>query len=197
MARDFDIPSRVLPLANRLLPRYVYTPDPSDESSYVSYLGTPVWSPLEFLKTSGTSLDNSRGVGEANGNSEVFLRVDTTLITVSQPKIIVKTPIAGRNGTVKEYISDDDFMIEIAGAIVSPYPNVFPREEVSLLLELLSLPKQIPIACEFLQLFGIDSIVVEDKRVSQRMGSRNEVPFSIYAISDLAEEIILNPNNEV
>jgi|ADGO01.1.fsa_nt_gi hypothetical protein len=201
MAIDFNIPSRGLPLTNRLVDRYNITPEDKDETKYQSYLGTPVYSPLEFLRTSGTSLDNSLNVGGSIGDNDVLLRVDTVLITVNQVKNIVKTPIAGRNGTVKEYISDGDFIIDIRGAIVSEYPLVFPRFQVDLLIELLSLQKQIPVACEFLSFFGIDketpgvaSIVVESYTVSQKLGSRNEVPFEIQAISDLPEEIVLNPN---
>jgi len=191
---EYDIPSRVIPLANRLIPRYFFNEDPTEETDFRSYLGTPVYSPLEFLKTSGTSLDNSLAVGESNGNSQVLLRIDTVLIAVSQTKNIVKTPIMGRKGTIKEYISDGDFMIDIRGMIVSPYPQYFPKDEVSLLNELLSLSKAIPVACDFLQLFGIESMVVEDFFISQKLGSRNEVPFEILALSDLAEEIILNSN---
>lgn len=195
--REFDIPSRVVPIINRLVPRYNFTPDPVDETTYKSYLGTPVWSPLEFLKTAGTSLDNSLNVGEANGNSEVLLRIDTALISVSQSRNIVKTPITGRKGTVKEYISDGDFMIDIRGVIISQFPMVYPREEVAIFMELLGLPKQIPVASEFLQLFGIDSIVIDSYDIAEKLGSRNEVPFQIQALSDLAEEIILNPNDGV
>jgi hypothetical protein len=195
MAVDFQIPSLAAQGLNRIIPRYAITPEPADETNYVSYLGTPVWSPLEFLKTSGTSLDNSLGVGEAKGNSEVLLRIDTVLMSVSQSKNIVKTPIQGRDGTIKEYISDGDFVIDIRGAIVSPYQSVYPKEDVSILEELLRLKKQIPVASEFLQLFGIDAIVAESYTISQKLGSRNEVLFEIQALSDLAEEITLNPND--
>lgn len=191
-------PSPVVAITDRLVPRYNFTPDPDpDSTDFRSYLGTPVYSPLEFLKTSGTSLDNSLGVGEAKGNSDVFLRVDTVLFVVSQSKNIVKTPIMGRNGTVKEYISEGDYMIDIRGVIVGQYPEIFPRDEVRLLNELLSLPKAIPVACEFLQIFGIDSLVVEGFTIAQKLGSRNEVPFEIQALSDLAEEITLNPNDQI
>lgn len=191
------VPSQVLGALNRLVPHYHIEPEPVDEVDYYSYLGTPVYSPLEFLKTSGTSADNSRGVGERDGNSDVLLRIDTALITVELPKNIVKTQIQGRNGTVKEYIGEDDFQIHITGIIVSPYPSVYPRDEVNMLTELCRLPKQIPVASEFLQFFGIDSIVVEHFRIGQRMGSRNEVPFDVYAISDMAEELQLNPNESL
>lgn len=192
--KDIDIPSRVIPLANRLIPRYFYTPDPEDTTDYRSYLGTPVWSPLEFLDVTGTSRDNS--LTPASGPGNVMLRIDTVLMTINQPKNIVKTPIAGRNGTVKEYISMGDFALDIRGAIVSQYPLVYPKEDVSLFIELMNLPKQLPVASDFLNLFGIEAIVVESYSIAEKLGSRNEVPFEIQAVSDLAEEIILNPNSE-
>lgn len=178
---------------NRIIPWYGdIQAEPFDEANFTSYLGTPVWSPLEFLKVSGTSLDNSRDVGAQNGNSQTLLRVDTVLITVTQTRNIVKTPIQGRNGTVKEYISEGDYEINVKGVIISPYPMVYPREEVQLLIELLSLNKQIPVANDFLQLFSIDSIVIETKDIAQKLGSRNEVPFEFNAVSDFAEEILLS-----
>jgi hypothetical protein len=199
MARNFDIPSRVVPLANRLIPRYFIEPEPSDDPipDYLSMLGTPVYANLQFLKTSGTSADNSLGVGEQNGNSEVLLTIDTVMMNVNQSKNIVRTPIAGRDGTVKEYISDGDFDISISGRLVTPYANVYPREEVNILFELLSLKKQIPVASDFLLLFNIDSIVVLNYTITEVEGSRNQVEFSINALSDKAEEIILNPNNNL
>jgi hypothetical protein len=196
---DFNIPPRIASGVNRLLPHYIITPDPADETPYRSYLGTPVWSPLEFIGTSGTSKDNSTGVGGAIGKREgqVWLRIDNCLMTVTQDKIITRTQVPGRRGTVKEYIGEDDFNINIRGSIVSEYPLIYPREEVSLLIEFLRLPKQLPIASEFLQLFDIHSFVVDSYTVAEKLGSRNEVPFEIHALSDWAEEIILNPNSEL
>lgn len=190
---DFDIPSRVVPLVNRILPRYNIVPEPSDDNQYVSYLGTPVHSNLEFLKTSGTSLDNSLNVGAQNGNSEVLLTIDTVLFTVTGTKNVIKTAIQGRKGTVKEYISQGDYIINVKGAIVSPYLNVFPEQEVRLLIELLELEKPIPVASKFLDLFGISNIVVDPEFViSEKLGSRNEVPFEFNAVSDNPDEFELS-----
>lgn len=176
----------------RLIPWYgEIQQEPFDEAEFTSYLGTPVWSPLEFLRTSGTSFDNSLDVGEQRGNSETMLRIDTCLITIDQPRNIVKTPIQGRNGTVKEYISDGDFMVNIKGVIISPYPMLYPEDDVKLFIELMGLPKQIPVASKFLQLFSITDIVIENYNIAEKLGSRNEVPFEITACSDKAEEILL------
>lgn len=189
----FDIPSRVVPLAYRLIPHYHIDPEPSDENEFVSVLGTPVYSNLEFMKVSGTSLDNSIGVGLQNGNSDVFIKIDTVLFTVTGSKNIIKTPIVGRRGTVKEYVSMGDYQINVKGAIVSPYLNVYPEDEVRLLIELLELPKAIPIASKFLDMFNITSFVVDPEfTISEKLGSRNEVPFEFNAVSDFPDDFELS-----
>lgn len=197
--REFDLQSRIVPATNRLVPRYAGPPEPSDSPlpEYLSMLGTFVYSSFQFLRTSGTSFDNSLNVGEVKKDSGVFLTIDTVLISVSQSKNIAKTPILGRNGTIKEYISEGDYYIDIRGMIVTEHPLQYPREQVSLLNELLSLPKAIPVASDFLNIFGIDTIAVEYFMISEKLGSRNEVPFEIQAVSDYAEEITLNPNDQV
>src|SRR5690349_14410320 len=185
--------SNVVPVTDRLIPRYNIPAGPlPDDTDFVSQLGLPVWSPLEFLATSGTSLDNA--LSPAGG---VLLRVDTCLITVELPKIIQRTNIPGRSGSIKEYIGNDDFMINIDAMIVSPSNGVFPEADVKTLIELIDLNKQIPVSSEFLRRFGIDVIVVTDFRLSQKMGYRNEVPFIIQAFSDLPENIVIDASDEV
>jgi hypothetical protein len=197
MASSFAI-SVGAQVLNRLIPWYGdIQAEPSDEAPFTSMLGTPVFAPLEFLKVSGTSLDNTQDVGGQNGNSQTFLRIDTCLITVNQTRNIIKTPIQGRNGTIKEYISDGDFELNIKGVIISPYMLQYPADEVSIFIELMGLQKQIPVASEFLQRFGIDAIVIDSYNIGERLGSRNEVPFEINASSDFAEEIVLTRKDEL
>lgn len=193
MRLPFNFSDRAPEIINRLIPRYNnITPEESDGAIGISYLGTHVYSNLEFLKISGTSLDSAKSIGSSDGNSEVMLRVDTVLMAVTQTKIIIRTEIQGRKGTVKEYISDGDYMINIRGAIMSEFPNVYPREQIELLIELLTLSKAIPVASGFLDLFSITDIVVENFSVAEKMGSRNEVPFEINALSDEPIEFALN-----
>jgi len=90
--KDILIPNRP-ELINRLIPRYDITPEPTDDQIAQSYLGTPVYSNLEFLKVSGTSRDNSIDVNGQDNGAEVMLRVDTVIIEVMQTKNIVITPI--------------------------------------------------------------------------------------------------------
>ena len=183
MAREFTIPPPnpigTIGLAAR---KINFTPDPADDPIATTYLSTPVYSNLVFLPT---------------GDIQDQLRIDTVLIVVDQTKNIVKTPIQGRNGTVKEYISDGDYMVNIQGMIVSPYPLVFPKEELDLLIKFCLVGEQIPVTSFFLDMFGITDIVIETYKVSEKRGSRNEVPFEINASSDRPIEFQLNPNRGV
>ena len=194
---SFDIISRAVPLAYRLIPHYSIEPEDSDTAQFTSDLGTPVYSTLEFLKVSGTSLDNSLGVG-GQAPSEIFLRIDTVLITVTGSKNIIKTPIVGRRGTVKEYISMGDYQINVKGAIFpdqtkTSNANVYPRDRVDLLIQLLTLPKPLPIACDFLGQFDINFLIVDPEfTISEKVGSRNEVPFEFNAISDFPDDFELS-----
>jgi len=203
--KPLNLSDRTPEIANRLIQRYNIDPEPSDEQIYQSQLGTPIYSTLEFRRVSGTSKDNSQGVNGVNGGNDIMLRIDTALMVVTQTKNIVITPIQGQQvglqgttgrkriySTVKEYISGGDYMINIRGAIISPYSNVYPSDEVSLFTELMNLPTPLPIACNFLDLFSISDIVIDNFSVFEKMGSRNEVPFEINALSDEGVEFKLN-----
>lgn len=194
MSRSFTTPPpRVSALD--LIPKFIsLRAEPEDDPIGVTYLGTPVYSNLIFL-AEGANIGNPTTLNPDEGKRD--LRIDTVLMTVDQTKNIVKTAIQGRNGTVKEYISDGDYMINIKGAIVSPYPLQYPQDDVDLLIRYMKVNTQIGVASFFLQLFGISDIVIEKYRIAEKLGSRNEVPFEIDAISDTPLEFQLNPNNGV
>ena len=176
---------------NRILPRYNIEPEPGDSYDLVSQLGTPVYSNLQFKKVSGTSLDNTLDVGGQKPDSEVILRIDTVLITVTLVNDIIKTPIQGGR-PVLEYIGQDNYMISIQGEIVGPYMNQFPHDDLSLLVELCNLKKTLPIASNFLSVFSIDYIAIERATFGEKPGSRNEIPFQIDCMSDYPLEFKLN-----
>lgn len=190
MIKNFIIPPQP-PLNNDLIPRYFYSPDPEDEPIYTSYLGTPVYSNLIF-SSDGVDVGNPTSLDPDNGKQD--LRIDTVLFDVSMTKNIKVTDIQGRNGTIKEYISDGDYMINIKGAIVSPYPLVFPKEDVDLLIRYSKVSTEIKVFSFFLDLFSITDIVIKEFKLSEKLGHRNQVDFEINALSDRAIEFRLNPN---
>lgn len=158
--------------------------DTADEELYRSSLGTPVFANVEFLQ--GQYETNTTGVFNQFGP----LRYEAVLMTVSQAKNIEKTKIQGRNGTVKEYIGDDDYAITINGIITGPNGH-YPIDEVAELKKVLDAPIAIDVASRYLQNLGIHSIVVESYDIEQKEGGYSYQTFSLSCVSDIPQELRL------
>jgi len=148
-----------------------------DERVATSMLGTPVYSDLNIQ--GGSYTDN-------DGNTITFpaVQLDTILFVVTQSKNIVITNVQGRNGSIKEYISDDDYNITISGTIIGSN-NVYPKDDVLGLKKVLDAPISLNVNSWFLNQFGVHGIVVKDYNFPQVAGRNSQQEFTISAISDL------------
>lgn len=138
-------------------------------------------------------------VGVSNLGNLVFsniiiegLKIDEALISVSNDKNIIVTDIAGRNGSVKEYINRGDYQININGFIVAPFGNVFPIARVRELRRICELEREISISGAFLNHFNITTVVVDDWAISEEGGTHNSIPFSLSLLSETPIEIKVN-----
>jgi hypothetical protein len=155
------------------IPPYV-----TDEKVGNSYLGTPVMDNLKFNDGTYTDLDD-------NEISYQGITINTVVFEVTKVRNVVKTKIQGRNGTVKEYVSDGDFQITCRG-MLSNKDNVFPQDQAKVLREIFEVPQQLPIVSLFLNnVFDIFNIVIETWSMPFVEGKRNEIPFSFIAVSDV------------
>ena len=98
--------------------------------------------------------------------------------------------VTGLNGTIKTYVSDGDFDIRMRGMLIADNPNDYPIEEVKQLTELLKQPLSIEVVCDYLQLFGIYNLVIQDYNFPQSEGTQNTQVFEINALSDAPIELI-------
>lgn len=157
----------------------------TDKSELTSMLGTEVLDTLEFDADS-----------DERGNRYNGLRIDAVLLTVSQTKNIVKTSIQGRNGTVKEYISDGDYMITVTGVIIGEslksgdsfsmkdIGNRYPEKDVEELKQIMIIDDTVKVTSKFLNRFGIENVVIESYRFEQIAGMYNTQAFEIQMLSD-------------
>lgn len=152
-----------------------------DKPLYLSDIGTPVLCNLEIQNGEWT---DSAGVR----HEWPYTIFDTVLITVDQPKNIIKTAIQGRNGTVKEYISDGDYSINIKALIIGPL-GVMPLQEVSDLKKVLDAPMSLAVNSRFLQNLGIDNLVVDRYSFPQVEGGYHYQAVEINCSSDLPIEL--------
>lgn len=140
-----------------------------------SRLGTLIYESLELYDDS---------------DSLIYTFPDAVLIDVSDlPKNIVKTPIQGRNGTVKEYIGLSDWNINIMGALINPSSKDYPEDLVSDLTRVYELNTALKIQGSNLCALGIHSIVLEDLKFTRKPGYPSTAYFTIKACSDEPVEL--------
>lgn len=159
------------------------TPYEKDEArgGVSKMLGAPVFSDLNI--SAGSYVNN-------DGNTINYnqIKIDTVLFDVRQSKNLVFTPIQGKNSMVKEYISDQDYQINIIGVLAAPNGQ-FPFQDMADLIKVLQAPVPLIINSWYLQLFGIYNIVVTDYDMNMRAGYYSQQAFSITAVSDQPVEL--------
>lgn len=114
---------------------------------------------------------------------------------VSRERHIVSTALTGRDGTVKEYINEGDWAVNLVvgvqptedGEILDEYPAEALRE----LRKILDVKAAIEVQSEFLAVFDITRIVIKSYAATQ-MTEANYQGLSISAVSDEDYEIFSN-----
>lgn len=183
-----------------------------DESDKTSFLGTPVFSNLELLPGKFTPY------GETTAINYEGLRIDTVLFTVTQQKNIIQTPIVGRQGTIKEYIADGDFVITCEGIIIGetvegaaqketgdagagdagesgpilkkqPIGNRYPDRDVNRFVKLMEVPEALKFRAPFLERFGSFDLVVDSYDLPESRGASNYQVFVLRLLSDTPIEL--------
>ncbi len=151
-----------------------------DTPLYKSALGTSVFS--NFNVQAGTYTKN----GQNYSFDEI--KFDTVLFEVSMAKNIISTAIQGRDGKIKEYISDDDYSISIKGVMTAPN-NTFPLDDFISMIKIVKAPVPLKVNSWWLEKFGIYNIVIMSYNFNQRAGRFSEQSFEITALSDTPIEL--------
>ena len=148
-------------------------------SLIANYRGQEIWLPIKFFE-----LDVAKfGVSE--------LLLPYSVIKVAAKKTIIKTPLAERQGSVKEQYSVEDLDISIKGFVTGldasgVYP-IFPEEEIKLLKDLFMLNESIKLDNALTNIFiGTDHrVIIESIEFPEVEGGRkNFRPFSMKLESD-------------
>lgn len=158
-----------------------------------SLFGTPVFSNFEIKAGEYTDLE---------GNVIQFegIRIDNIMFDVAQERNIVRTQISGRNGTIKQFISDGDLVINCSGELTGrtiqensgfslSWLIGAPEEEVRKLKAIASVPREIEVISEFLDFFNVTTVVISQPSFSQKEGSREGILFQMQMYSDTPIEL--------
>lgn len=182
----FFAKGKVVSIVKTGIARANITEGTTDVALYRSDLNTPVYDRLTIGDSAATYIDV-----EGNIIPQPQISIDTVLMEVSQTRNIVRTALQGRNGTIKQWVSDGDFEVRVTGKIVDP-DNNYPLQQVKDLKELISIPDAVKIRSDFLnQIFGIQNVVLTEPSWAQTEGVRNEQAFSFLMIEDKPLEIVV------
>lgn len=153
-----------------------------------NWMGLPVFDTVTFDEVHYETLDGKpRAVDK--------LQLINCMHVVNMVKNVIKTPIPGAEGTVKEFIGLSDYSITLSGFLVSQYANVPPELEMKELYEFCKAPVPIPVYSNFLAFFEVFSIVIDgEPTFTQLEGIRNAIQFTINCVSDKDFAIEYNQN---
>ena len=123
------------------------------------------------------------------------LEITDAVAAVNRERRIVCTDLVGRDGTVKEYINEGDWAVNIVVGVQAVRGGVikddYPDEELRRLREFLDEKKPLEVHSTFLDIFDITKIVIKSYSASQ-MTEANYQAVSISAVSDEDYEIYSN-----
>jgi hypothetical protein len=145
-----------------------------------SVFGTPV---LDTIKVEAGTIP---GTGESY--DEYVFPVDP-VVDINRAKHVVRTQVAGKNGTVKELISLDDYDINIRGVLVNMDGDDLPHDAIADMKRMFELPVSLSVHSDLFQLLGIYNIVITDIKWPALEGYSNVQPYVITAYSDEPREL--------
>lgn len=117
--------------------------------------------------------------------SDTEILLDTAILSITQSKNIVTTTLQGRDGTVKEYISDGDYNISIKGILDSGNMFVYPEDLVKQLKSICDVKGNIELRSPFAEMLGITEAVITSYSFNQVPAGYNVQPYELTLLSDV------------
>lgn len=112
------------------------------------------------------------------------------VVSIRGRKTIVDTPMVERDGSVKEFISMEDYSITIRGFIVDDN-HFFPEDKIIKLRDLWERKEALKINNALTNIFlkGGQKVVIVDMDIPEVIGSKGVRPYTLELVSDLELEI--------
>lgn len=107
----------------------------------------------------------------------------TAIVSIDSSKNLVVTQVQGRDYSRKELVSNGDINISVSGYITSPYPDIYPFEEVKKLRQILRYKGIIKVNNQILDGWDIDKIIIKDFSFPQEEGSKAIQRYSFNAVA--------------
>lgn len=167
-----------------------YVQDRDDNLKQLIEENTPVLNDPSVTDLGGNALRHYLRLYAKNDQGEFEFIDGHAIIKLSETKNILMTKVEGRDLTRKEYISGGDYMITITGKIASPYPDVYPTEDVVKLRNILKHKDVIFCESPFLNIFEIPTLIVLSYDFPLRAGFSNVQEYTINAVYEKTLEAL-------
>lgn len=151
-------------------------------SDFEALLGNGYRSP--YKASANAVVRNTLVFNDEEGNA--LLAIVNAKINVTQENVIVKTPLTGKRGTVKEFIQASDYKFDITGSLISDVRNAFPLEDLGLFLDIMKTTDVLHVTNVFMyQFLRGDNVVMESYSLDQQSQKYvNIIDFKLTLISD-------------
>lgn len=106
------------------------------------------------------------------------------MISVTGNKVVVKTVLAGVQGTVKEEISVDDYQVTIEGIAINDDSDDYPEEIVQKIINICEKPGRIKVVSDLMKLFNVQWLVIESYNFQGIEGHQNCQSYTLNCVSD-------------
>jgi hypothetical protein len=115
------------------------------------------------------------------------MQIPIALCSVTKNIKVVATDIAGRNGTIKQYINQGDYEVVIKGIFTTGAAEKYPADAMKHLQSITNASSEVKVVSEFLHLFGIYYLVFTKCEFEQMEDTgRDEQKFTLTCLSDTA-----------
>ena len=177
------------------MPQVLTLPEPATQSKGSFTLSGKSYSLVHDTTLLGTpwvdQMNIARSIDYA-GNAFAGMQLPaTTMVDVSRKKTIVETAVAGRNGTIKELISAQDYMLRFRGLLINEKSLDQPHELINEMKGMFEFKGTLNVEGRLFRSLGIDAIVISDWNIKQIVGTPNAVAYDFAAVSDNSEEFVI------
>ncbi len=159
------------------------------EAELVNTAPTNMFGLPVFCQVNLHAARNPVTLDQANG-----LALLDPLVTVDAPMRVEKTPVLGRKGTVKEFISQGDYGVVIRAILATDVHAAdryaYPLPQVQKLRALCELGVALPVSGWLLDVYNIKSLVVENVRYESLPGFTNLQAYEMQCVSDDPIELV-------
>lgn len=116
---------------------------------------------------------------------------DAPMITVNKKNHIIKSKVQGRSGSVKEFITEEDYIVNVRGVLVNHTGEDLPYDRINQINEIARLPQSIKVESKLLNLLGIHNLVIEELVFAEDANYTNVRPYQMKCLSDTPIELVL------